>query len=208
MRPTDARVAVRTPRLLALILLAACSAARARSPIRRVRRRIPRRVPRSARARLPGRQSVERRHLALPVDPGSATLIASCGLRNLHPDFGIECTASRTDSYAGSVHAAASRSPSTTPTRAIPAPTRFPPTRRSRAARRARRPPRARRRPRRVEAVRAVRRASAERRRELARRLGRGVRPRAPTRCGPKAGRRPTPPGCRSSPASCATTRR
>src|ERR1041385_6214821 len=25
---------------------------------------------------------------AAPVDPNSATLIASCGLRNLHPDFG------------------------------------------------------------------------------------------------------------------------
>ena len=25
---------------------------------------------------------------AQPVDPASATLIASCGLRNLHPDFG------------------------------------------------------------------------------------------------------------------------
>src|SRR5438128_1984224 len=24
----------------------------------------------------------------LPVDPSSATLIASCGVRNLHPDFG------------------------------------------------------------------------------------------------------------------------
>ena len=37
--------------------------------------------------------------------------------------------------------------------------------------------------------------------------LGRGVRPDARTRCGPRRGRAPTPPGCRSCPDSSATTR-
>jgi hypothetical protein len=73
---------------LALILLAACSASEsaltdpsatadtAASPALGSRRVFP--------ADNPWNADIS----SLPVDPSSATLIASCGLRNLHPDFG------------------------------------------------------------------------------------------------------------------------
>ena len=60
-----------------------------RSPIRRARRRTPRRARHSARVAssrptIRGTPTSRR----CPSIPSSATLIASCGVRNLHPDFG------------------------------------------------------------------------------------------------------------------------
>ena len=61
-------------------------------------------------------------------------------------------------------------------------------------------------RPRRLQAVRAVRGAPV-RERDVARGLGRDLGPGHRTPCGPTAGPAPTPPACRSCPASSAGTR-
>ena len=149
--------------------------------------------------------------IGAPVDPKSSTLIASCGLRNLHPDFGTVCDGAPNGIPYVVVHVGAgqgagvvrlrrrerSRAVSDSGRRAD----------RGRSERR-RRPSRARRRRRRVEAVRAVRCASREWRRELDGRIGRDLRSRARTRCVPRGGRRPTRRACRSFPGSFATTRR
>ena len=81
--------AIRITAPLALILLAACSAAESAltDP--------PGSTPDSASSPALGSRRVFPADNAwnadissLPVDPSSATLIASCGVRNLHPDFG------------------------------------------------------------------------------------------------------------------------
>ena len=75
-----------------------------------------------------------------PVDPNSATLIASCGIRNLHPDFGTTWNGAPTGIPYVVVSGSqlACRSASFMRTRAIRARTRFRPTRRSKADRAAR----------------------------------------------------------------------
>ena len=70
-----------------------------------------------------------------------------------------------------------------------------------------RRPPRDRRRPRHVQRLRAVRRLPARWRPALDAPARARSSTCAPTTCAPPAGPRPTPPGCRSCPASRATTR-
>ena len=184
------------PRRAALLAALRCSRARER----------PRRAP-AGRARLPdpaARQRLERAgRPPAGARPSSDVLTASIGLdAGLHPDFsaagryGIPINVVRRSTPRRAVRFAVRQRVGPG---ALPDPRAAPD--RGRLG-----PPPADARPRRLPALRAVR-GPARRRRAP------GAPARAPsstcarTACGRPAGRAPTPPGCRSCPASRATTR-
>ena len=166
----------------------------------------PRPAARSSRASNPWNRRVD----TLPVARNSAASSRSIGA-------GTACTptsarASGTARRSGSryvvVHGAQPKSRVSVRLRRRERPGPVPdPGRRADRGRRAlrRRPSRADRRPRRLPPLRAVRPAPQGAR--LARGLGRDLEPALERGCGPPAGRPPTPPACRSCPASRATTR-
>jgi hypothetical protein len=82
------RAAVRLLTLAAAAQLAACAAAGADGAVTQPDDEVPSVSPALSRRVFPADNWWNTDISGEPVDPASSTLIASCGLRNLHPDFG------------------------------------------------------------------------------------------------------------------------